>query len=65
MPEHSGEKPLLLMKKMGGPVLLLFGFILAALGYANGSNVLTVTGVLLLVGGIILLVLKIHRRNQP
>jgi uncharacterized membrane protein YjjP (DUF1212 family) len=64
MPEYAGEKPVLLIKKMGGLVLLLFGFVLAALGYANESNGIIILGVLLLIGGMVLLVLKIYRRNQ-
>jgi uncharacterized membrane protein YjjP (DUF1212 family) len=65
MPDYADTAPALLIKKMGGMVLLIVGFLLAVLGYTNDSNSLATLGVLLLVGGLVLLVLKIFRRNQP
>jgi hypothetical protein len=65
MAAHAGEKPILLIKKLGGLVLLLFGFLLLAAGYSGGSTGLSVLGMLLLAAGAILLALKIARRNQP
>ena len=35
------------------------------LGYTEGSNGIKALGGVLLAGGIILLILKIYRRNQP
>jgi hypothetical protein len=64
MATYAGEKPILLIKKLGGLVLLLFGVLLTASAYKNGSSGLGVLGMLLLAGGVFLLALKIVRRNQ-
>jgi uncharacterized membrane protein YidH (DUF202 family) len=64
MPDQVAETPVLLIKKMGGLLLLIVGFLLAALGYENGSNGLAMLGIVLVAIGIVLLVLKIFRRNQ-
>ena len=64
MVAYAGEKPVLLIKKLGGLLLLVFGFLLLAAGYNNGSTGLGVLGMLLLAGGVVLLALKIARRNQ-
>jgi hypothetical protein len=58
------ERPILLFKKLGGVLLLLFGVLLTALGLASDSGGLTTIGVVLLVAGAIFLALKIIRRNQ-
>ena len=58
------ERPILLIKKLGGVLLLLFGLLLTALGLNNESSGLTATGIVLLVAGAIFLALKIIRRNQ-
>jgi drug/metabolite transporter (DMT)-like permease len=60
----ASERPILLIKKLGGVLLLLFGLLLTALGLSNESNGLTTIGILLLVAGAIFLALKIVRRNQ-
>jgi hypothetical protein len=65
MPVHASDRPLLFIKKIGGLALLLLGAAMIVLGYTEGSNGIKVFGGLLLAGGIILLVLKIYRRNQP
>jgi hypothetical protein len=64
MPNTATETPVLLIKKMGGVVLLLLGLLLTALGYSNGSNGVATLGFVLLAGGVALLVLKILRRNE-
>jgi uncharacterized membrane protein YidH (DUF202 family) len=64
MAVQAGEKPILLIKKLGGILLLLFGFLLTALGFNHGSTGLTALGILLLGGGMALLALKVLRRNQ-
>jgi hypothetical protein len=60
----AGEKPILLIKKLGGLFLLLFGLLLAGLGFRDGSTSLIIIGILLLAAGVVLLALKIIRRNQ-
>jgi uncharacterized membrane protein HdeD (DUF308 family) len=60
----AGERPILLIKKLGGVLLLVFGLLLTALGFNSESTGLTAIGILLLAAGAILLVLKIIRRNQ-
>ncbi|MBN9067956.1 MAG: hypothetical protein ACTHJQ_04500 [Rhizobiaceae bacterium] len=45
--------------------LLIIGFLMFASGYRYGSPSSLVTGVLLFAIGIILLVLKVVRRNKP
>jgi hypothetical protein len=58
------ERPILLIKKLGGILLLLFGLLLTALGLSNDYTGLTTIGILLLAAGAIVLVLKIIRRNR-
>jgi hypothetical protein len=60
----AAERPVLLIKKLGGVLLLLFGLLLTALGMSNESSGLTTIGIVLLVAGAIFLALKIARRNQ-
>jgi hypothetical protein len=60
----AAERPVLLIKKLGGVLLLLFGLLLTALGMSNESSGLTTIGIVLLVAGAIFLALKIVRRNQ-
>jgi hypothetical protein len=60
----AGESPILLIKKLGGIVLLLFGLLLTALGFDSESTALTAIGILSLAAGAVLLALKIIRRNQ-
>ena len=63
MAEYATEKPVLLIKKIGGVLLLICGLLLAALAYSDGSTGLMVLGVLLAAAGLALMVLKIVRRN--
>jgi hypothetical protein len=58
------ESPILLIKKLGGLLLLVIGMVMTALGANNGSTALIVLGTLVLVAGLALLALKIFRRNQ-
>jgi hypothetical protein len=58
------ERPILLIKKLAGILLLFFGLLLTALGLSNDSDGLTTIGILSLAAGAIVLVLKIIRRNQ-
>jgi branched-subunit amino acid transport protein AzlD len=60
----ASESPILLIKKLGGVLLLLFGLLLTALGFNSESTGLTTIGILSLAAGAILLALKIMRRNQ-
>ncbi len=58
------EKPVFLIKKLGGILLLICGMVLTALAYSEGSTGLIALGILLIVAGGGLMVLKIARRNQ-
>jgi uncharacterized membrane protein len=64
MTAYAGDKPVFLLKKFGAAISLVLGLLLTATGLSNDYRVLTTIGVLLLVVGAILLVLKIVRRNQ-
>ena len=64
MTAYAGEKPVLLIKKLGGLFLVIFGCLLAATGFNTGTTALSVAGLFLLAGGVALLVLKIARRNR-
>ena len=64
MPGQAGEGLILLMKKLGGLGLTIIGCLLTAEGFYLGSTGLITLGVLFLAAGVILLVLKIVRRNQ-
>jgi uncharacterized membrane protein YjjP (DUF1212 family) len=64
MTAYASEKPVLLIKKLAGLVLVIFGCFLTAGGLTTGANALTATGIVLLLAGLGLLVLKIVRRNQ-
>ncbi len=65
MPEDVGTTPALLIKKMAGVALLILGVLLIMLAYSSDSNRLAIFGALVLLGGLVLLVLKIFRRNPP
>ncbi len=58
------DKPQLLIKKLGGLVALILGFLIAASGYRYGYPGLVAVGIAFVVVGLVLLVLKIVRRNQ-
>jgi hypothetical protein len=64
MVAYVEQKPLLLIKKLGAMILLVLGILLTATGiYGEAPSLMTI-GILLLIAGAILLVLKIMRRNQ-
>jgi uncharacterized membrane protein HdeD (DUF308 family) len=54
----------LIVKKSAAIALLLLGIILLVIGLFEDVSALTALGVLALLGGLFLLVLKIVRRNQ-
>lgn len=54
-----------LIKKLAGFFLLIVGLLLTVTGLSLSYNGLTVIGALLLGTGLVLLVLKIIRRNRP
>jgi hypothetical protein len=64
MVAQAGEGPILLIKKLGGMILIVLGCLLTAVGLNLGSIVQIALGVALLAGGMTLLALKIVRRNQ-
>jgi hypothetical protein len=64
MVAYAEQKPLLLIKKLGAMIFLVLGILLTATGMYGEAPSLTTLGILLLVAGAILLVLKIARRNQ-
>jgi len=54
----------LLLKKSSAIILLLLGILLVVVGLNAGSQLTVVVGCLSLLGGVLLLVFKIVRRNQ-
>jgi LPXTG-motif cell wall-anchored protein len=60
----SGERGNPLINKLAALVAIIFGFLLAAEGYRSSSNWLIVAGIAVLAVGLILLVMKIARRNE-
>lgn len=64
MAVYAEDKPVLLIKKFAALVFLLFGFLMTATGFANQSTPLAVIGALMLSIGVLLLVLKVVRRNR-
>jgi hypothetical protein len=64
MAGHAGEGIVLFVKKLGGLISIVFGFLLTAGGIELNSVGVTILGVLFLALGAILLTLKIMRRNQ-
>jgi hypothetical protein len=64
MVASTGDGHLLLVKKLGGLVSVIFGCLLTAVGVTFESTGTTVVGVLFLALGAVLLTLKILRRNQ-
>ena len=63
MATHTAGLPLLL-KKLGGLIALILGFLLVASGYRYGSAEFTSVGVALLVLGVVLIAFMIARRNR-
>jgi len=64
MVARAGEDYVLLGKKLYGLYLIILGFVLMAVGIYSTSTGLVVLGGLSLVVGLILLALKIARRNE-
>jgi hypothetical protein len=64
MAELENGTPLLLIKKLGGMALLIIGCALTATGFSTGYPGLGMIGIVLIAAGLLLLVLKIMRRNQ-
>lgn len=59
----DASTPTLLIKKLAGVFLLVIGFLLTATGMSTGYSGLTIIGWILLATGVVLLVMKILRRN--
>ncbi|MET3908614.1 putative membrane protein [Bradyrhizobium sp. S3.3.6] len=64
MVAQTSDGHVLLIKKLGGLFAIIIGCLLTAVGVTFESSGTTLVGVLLLVIGAVLLVLKIVRRNQ-
>ena len=64
MAARAGEGYVLLVKKLYGLFLIILGSMLTAAGVSYASTGLIVFGILALIAGAILLVLKIVRRNE-
>jgi hypothetical protein len=64
MVAQTSDGHVLLVKKLGGLIAIILGCLLTAVGVTFESGGTTFVGVLLLVLGAGLLVLKIVRRNQ-
>jgi len=64
MVARAGEGYLLLGKKLYGLLLIILGFVLTATGIYSTSMGLATLGILSLIAGLILLALKIARRNE-
>ena len=60
----TGEGYVFLAKKLYGLLLIILGFVLTAAGFESNAPELTALGILSLIAGAILLVLKIIRRNE-
>jgi hypothetical protein len=64
MVAQAGEGYVLIGKKIYGLFLIILGFVLTAVGASSNAPGLTAIGILSLIAGVILLVLKIIRRNE-
>jgi membrane-bound ClpP family serine protease len=64
MVARAGEGYLLLGKKLYGLLLIILGFVLTASGIYSTSMGLATLGILSLIAGLVLLALKIARRNE-
>ena len=63
MATSAVDGSMLLIKKLGGLMFLLAGFLGLAVGLETGSAGLIAIGIVALVVGMSLIVLKIRRRN--
>ena len=64
MATHTVDGSILFAKKMGGVFAMIVGALIAAIGADVGSSTTIAIGILFVVVGAILLVLKIIRRNE-
>ena len=64
MAGQAVEGPILLIKKLGGLLLVILGCLLIATGVNAGYTGLTVAGVAVVALGAVLLALRIVRRNR-
>ncbi|WP_155795120.1 hypothetical protein [Bradyrhizobium japonicum] len=64
MVAQTSDGRILLAKKLGGLIAIILGCLLTAVGVTFEYSGMTFVGVLLLILGAVLLVLKIMRRNQ-
>jgi hypothetical protein len=64
MASHTVDGSILFAKKLGGVFAMVIGALIAAIGADVGSSVTIAIGILFVVIGAILLVLKIVRRNE-
>ncbi|MGY3234271.1 MULTISPECIES: hypothetical protein [unclassified Bradyrhizobium] len=64
MVAQTSDGRILLVKKLGGLIAIIIGCLLTAVGVTFESSGTTFVGVLFLVAGAVLLVLKIIRRND-
>ncbi len=55
----------MLVSKVSGIVLIVIGFLLTAEGFREGATGYQVSGAVLVLIGIVVLIAKIARRNQP
>lgn len=63
MTTRAVDGTVLLIKKVGGLVLIIFGILSVATGFEAGSMGVMVIGIVALAVGLLLLALKIVRRN--
>lgn len=60
----QGERLHPMLNKIVGLAAIILGFLMMASGYRYGSTGTLITGIVILIAGLVLLVLKIARRNQ-
>ena len=65
MAGQAAEGPILVIKKLGGLLLVILGCLLIASAVSVGHTGLSVAGGVLVALGAVLLALKILRRNRP
>jgi hypothetical protein len=64
MAGHAAEGPILGIKKLGGLLLVILGCLLIAAAVSAGYTGLSVAGGALVALGVVLLALKVVRRNR-
>lgn len=60
----NGDSPMPLLKKLGGLIAIILGFLITASGYRYGSTEFLTLGIAFIALGLVLLVLMIARRNR-